>query len=241
MAFTMRLAPVYLFREFINTKLDETATPLEKKILDCGAGGVQPPLALFYESGYETHGIDLSEEQIKCAEAFGREHKMELNIRLGDVRDIPFADETFSFVYEFYSICHLNKRDTGIAIREMLRVLKRGGYGFLGFMSADTWPLEGRDVGKGEYQQLEDGELVLHSAYTDAEADPYFAAVDIVLKEKRTFWYRDVMARLPKEEWEAVWQEDWTNYSKETWGSMYEERLARGCYAHLYYTVRKPQ
>ncbi|MCG3218966.1 MAG: SAM-dependent methyltransferase, partial [Candidatus Heimdallarchaeota archaeon] len=33
-------------------------SPLEKVILDCGAGGRQPPLALFNAYEFETHGID---------------------------------------------------------------------------------------------------------------------------------------------------------------------------------------
>ncbi|MHA1290912.1 MAG: hypothetical protein ACTSPB_26300, partial [Candidatus Thorarchaeota archaeon] len=40
---------------------------LEKKILDCGAGGRFPPLAIFHQHGFETHGIDLSDDQIERA------------------------------------------------------------------------------------------------------------------------------------------------------------------------------
>jgi hypothetical protein len=43
---------------------------MERKVIDCGAGGRQPPLYLFYQYGYRTYGIDSSEHAIKNAEEF---------------------------------------------------------------------------------------------------------------------------------------------------------------------------
>ena len=51
--------------------------PVKKRILDCGAGGPDPKLALFYENGFESYGIDISADQIKEAEDFCQ--KMVLN------------------------------------------------------------------------------------------------------------------------------------------------------------------
>jgi cyclopropane fatty-acyl-phospholipid synthase-like methyltransferase len=56
---------------------------LEKKVLDCGAGGPRPPLALFHDYGYETHGIDISESAITASEKFIRERGMKLKIIKG--------------------------------------------------------------------------------------------------------------------------------------------------------------
>lgn len=36
---------------------------------------------------------------------------------------MPFEAETFDYVYEHYSMCHLSKKDTALAIDEMYRVL----------------------------------------------------------------------------------------------------------------------
>ena len=38
---------------------------LEKTVLDCGAGGRRPPLALFYNDGYKTAGIEILDSQIE--------------------------------------------------------------------------------------------------------------------------------------------------------------------------------
>lgn len=53
--------PLYRFIMFCN----ETA--MNKKVLDCGAGGDCPPLSLFSEYGYETHGIEFNSKQLEKA------------------------------------------------------------------------------------------------------------------------------------------------------------------------------
>lgn len=163
--------------------------PLEKKILDCGAGGPRPPLALFSQHGYETHGIDISNSAITSAQKFSEEHKLGINIIEGDMRKIPFGDESFSFVFTQHSICHLTKRDTKKAIDEITRVLRPGGFCFIDFMSTDSsyYGAEslGKEVGPGEYQYVdEDGDTVLHCFHSDGEPDQYFSGLKLVHKVK---------------------------------------------------------
>jgi SAM-dependent methyltransferase len=66
--------------------------------LDCGAGGEAPPLSLFYQAGYKTFGVDISEERIALADEFARAHDMTLNIRPGSITWLPFEDESMSFI-----------------------------------------------------------------------------------------------------------------------------------------------
>ena len=234
-------APLYTFLRIINSS--QFANSLEKKVLDCGAGGTYPPLALFHEHGYETWGIDISDIQIERAHTFCRENRVDLNIIKGDVRNIPFKDESFSFVYEMYTLCHLSKRDTGIAIKEMERVLKRGGLCFLGFMSLDIWPLVGKEVNSGEFYFYEGRNPVVHSLYADFEPDTYFR-LDIVYKEKKAVVYHEGSAKKSRKEWadeyDVLRMEEWATCSREEWITMYEERTSKFNWSELYYIVRKP-
>ncbi|MFW9963851.1 MAG: class I SAM-dependent methyltransferase [Candidatus Sifarchaeia archaeon] len=162
---------------------------LEKKVLDCGAGGSRPPLALFHGYGYEVYGIDISELAISASEKFAREHGISLNMTEGDMRDIPFDDESFSHVFSQNSICHLTKKDTMKAIREMIRVLKPGGYLYVDFMSIESSynanKSLGTKIGVGEYQYIDDeGDAVIHSFHNDGEPDRYFAGMKVVLRVK---------------------------------------------------------
>lgn len=162
-------------------------TTLEREVLDCGAGGRYPPLSIFYESGYKTHGIDNSEEAIALAYNFCIKHEIELNIIKGDMRKIPFNDESIPFVYSFNTIMHLNKKDTAIAMSEIKRVLRTGGLCYINFQSKSSQiPDLGKEINPGEFLMiLPDGEEVIHSLFDDVEPDHYFKNLDIIRKEKR--------------------------------------------------------
>ncbi len=232
--------PVYAFLSFIQTHQAQTETFRGKKVLDCGAGGPVPPLALFHQHGFEAWGIDVSDEQLQRAEAFCREHEINLHLRKGDMRHIPFEDETFDFVYEHYSMCHLTKQDTALAIHEMYRVLKKGGLCFLGVVSTDTWPMVGQEKEPGEFWFDEHGEETVHSAYTDDEVDQLFAEWEIVRKETRVTWFRERAAKITLEDWMNMYSDAQRRYSSEDWKAMYGKRVTKSRYTHLYYFLRKP-
>jgi ubiquinone/menaquinone biosynthesis C-methylase UbiE len=171
----------YLYN-FLSFALDN---PSEKKVLDCGAGGPTPPLSLFHFFGFETHGIDISENQIEASKKYCEENKIDLNIKYGDMRDIPFEDESFGFVYSIFSSVHLTKKDTGIAVKEMERVLKKGGLCYITFLSLEDMNYgEGIEYNLGECTEKDGDETYLHSYYSDDEADAYFKNSEVIYKEK---------------------------------------------------------
>ncbi len=171
---------LYLFLRFTKSN------PIKKRILDCGAGGSDPKLALFFENGFETYGIDISDEQIIDAERYCKQHGINLNIIKGDMRNIPFDSNFFGYVYSYLSMVHLSKDDTAIAVNEMYRVLMKGGLCYLNFLSKD-------DVNFNEKEKTKPGEIIhkhgneefVHSYYEDEEPDEYFNKFHIIYKEKR--------------------------------------------------------
>lgn len=175
----VRDLPILFFKNECN-KID-----LEKTILDCGAGGIRPPLALFYNDGYKTAGIEILDSQIERAITYEKENKMELNIIKGDMRKLPYEDNSFNFVFSFHTIFHMNKKDVEIAMKEMERVLAPGGLIFIDFPPYESIGYGiGEEVRPGEFVQTEGGEEILHSYYTDDEADAYFTNFDIKIKRK---------------------------------------------------------
>ncbi|WP_234121296.1 class I SAM-dependent methyltransferase [Clostridium hydrogenum] len=180
MKFKFRQPQLYRFLEFCNEE------GLEKTILDCGAGGNMPPLAVFLEHGYKTYGIEISDKQIKRAEAFSKENKVELNIAKGDMRKLPFENESFNYVYSYNSIFHMKKEDIKVAVNEIKRVLKPGGICLINFLSINDEDYEkGEKAGEGEYFRIEDGEKVLHAYYDINEAEEHFKDMKILFKENR--------------------------------------------------------
>jgi ubiquinone/menaquinone biosynthesis C-methylase UbiE len=235
--------PVYAFLSFINTIQHPDETFQKKKILDCGAGGAVPPLALFHQHGFEAWGIDTSDEQLERAKGFCDEEGLQLHLHKGDMRAIPFEDENFDYVYEHYSMCHLNKNDTALAIHEMYRVLKKQGLCFLGVISTDSWPrsLFGQERKPGEFWGKEQGDkLTLHSMFTDEETDQLVSTWEIVSKEKRVTYLREEAEKTTLEAWMEMYGEMRGKYPEETWQARYAHRANDFQYTHVYYLLRKP-
>jgi len=158
-------------------------SPLTKEVLDCGAGGSEPPLSLFYQYGYRTCGIEIAEHRLDMARKFCADKGMPLNIFRGDMRSIPFPRESFSFVYSYSAILFMTKPDVAISMREITRVLKPGGLCYVDFLSVDdteTWePFCETAVARKRLGS----EGFLH--FEDNEADVYFREFELIRKEKR--------------------------------------------------------
>lgn len=180
MKFIYRQTQLYKFLNYCN-QID-----LEKSVLDCGAGGNCPPLALFSECGYKTYGIEISNSQIQRAKTFSKEHNVELNISKGDIRQLPFADESISYIYSYNTIFHMKKIDIVKAVDEIKRVLKPGGICFINFLSINDCDYgQGEKVGEGEFLQSEGDEKVIHTYYDIEEAETHFKDMKILFKENR--------------------------------------------------------
>jgi ubiquinone/menaquinone biosynthesis C-methylase UbiE len=179
--------PVYGFLSTIHAKRPTVKGQPRAKVLDCGAGGPVPPLALFAQQGFEAWGIDISEAHLNEARQFCKDNGVDIHLQPGDMREIPFEDDTFDYVYEHYAMCHLSKQDTARAIDEMHRVLKKEGLCFLGVISMDTEPKTGfgEEKSPGEYWGQEGGGDTLHSLFTDAEIEELLSDWEVLSKEKR--------------------------------------------------------
>jgi ubiquinone/menaquinone biosynthesis C-methylase UbiE len=180
MELVFRQTQLYKFLNYCN------GLDLEKSILDCGAGGNCPPLALFSSFGYKTYGIEISDSQIEMAKAFSKEHNVELNISKGDIRVLPFKDESISFIYSYNTIFHMKKADIEKAVNEIKRVLKPGGLCFINYLSLyDEDYGQGEKVGEGEFLQDEGDGKVIHTYYDINEAEKHFQDMKILFKENR--------------------------------------------------------
>jgi ubiquinone/menaquinone biosynthesis C-methylase UbiE len=173
----IKQTPLYNFIGYCNNECSE------KKVLDCGAGGENPPLRLFSSYGYKTTGIEIDEEQLNAAKIFSKKNQMNLGIINGDMRHLPFNDNQFDCAYSYNSIFHMKKDDIEKSIHELKRVIKPSGLLFVNFLSIDDFMHgQGKELGKDEFEELD---LVIHSFHSDDEADQYFTDMILIRKEKR--------------------------------------------------------
>jgi ubiquinone/menaquinone biosynthesis C-methylase UbiE len=94
----------------------------------CGTGLILGRLAQHADSAW---GVDLSPGMVRVAKQRG------LNVVLGSVTDLPFADDSFDLVCSFKVLAHVP--DIGRALSEIARVTRPGGQMVLEFYN--PWSL----------------------------------------------------------------------------------------------------
>lgn len=226
--------PVYQFLSIIRYALKTGETLRGRSILDCGAGGPVPPVTIFAEQGMVAHGIEINERQLDLSLQFASKHGFELDMRLGDMRCLPYEKDTFDYIYEHYSLCHLTAEDTRKSLAEFERVLKPGGLALFGVISKESWP-------QSIFGQRVDGSPVQHGLFCDKEANKLVEGWDILLREK--------VVRILTRDAEAFSETDWMKlrseapraYSEEEWRDLYAQRTDFFTYVHSFYYLKKPE
>ncbi len=113
-----------LFKNRLNVAIKLANIKNDSTILDvgCSRGYL---LKLIYEqnTSCKLYGIDISELPVKYP------WDPHCELKVGDVRDIPFKDETFSILFVADVLEHVDELD--IALKEIHRILKPNGVAIL--------------------------------------------------------------------------------------------------------------
>lgn len=117
-----------LLDPFIRPLFDELN---QKRVLDagCGAG---PWAILAAQKGAWVDAIDIQANMINQARENAQKHHVENDIRfeIGDVRDLPYPDNSFDVALSINMICNLTSHDTSglkAHLEELSRVLENDG------------------------------------------------------------------------------------------------------------------
>ncbi|MCX6641926.1 MAG: class I SAM-dependent methyltransferase [Candidatus Bathyarchaeota archaeon] len=112
---------------FILSTLSKYIPDKKGRILEGGCGSGQV-LFCMYSHGYKATGVDFAERTILKI----KESNPELDVRIGDVRNLQFSDDHFTAYWSWGVIEHFWEGYRDI-LHEMQRVLINGGYLFLAF------------------------------------------------------------------------------------------------------------
>jgi ubiquinone/menaquinone biosynthesis C-methylase UbiE len=94
-----------------------------ERLLVVGCGDGVEAAILASKLGAKVTGID-------TVENFDRYASTLADLRIGDAMRLEFEDESFDFVYSYHALEHIT--DPGLALREMHRVLRKGGGFWIG-------------------------------------------------------------------------------------------------------------
>lgn len=145
---------IYLFDQLLKGRF---APPMQ--VLDAGCGGGRN-LVYFLRSGYAVYGVDQSREAVEHVRSVASAlapHLPAGNFRAERVERMSFADASFDLVISS-AVLHF-ARDEGHwqgMVREMWRVLKRGGIFFARLASSIGIEGQVEALGEGRYR-LPDG------------------------------------------------------------------------------------
>lgn len=98
-----------------------------KKALEVGCGS-GANLWMLAKEGFDTYGVDGSEEAIKLADKHLRaKWNVEAKLSTGFFHELPYESEMFDIVVDVVSLQHLDLEMSQHALREIMRVLVDGG------------------------------------------------------------------------------------------------------------------
>lgn len=156
------------------------------KILDCGAGGRHPKMSLLQNHGFNVEGIEIEDSAINSAITFAKEQNITLKIQKADMRSLPYSDDTFDGVYSYNSIFHMTKRDIEKSVKEMIRVLKPGGIGYLNFLGIlDDLQKTGIEKNPGEFTDPEREHGEMHTLLSEKECEGMLTEMNLIEKNNQ--------------------------------------------------------
>lgn len=100
--------------------------PSEGKILEAGCGSGRHSCALSNRAR-RVIALDYSINALKLAGFISRKTGREINRIRADIFNLPFSDNSFNFVFNEGVIEHFTKKKRQKAVKEMARVLDKGG------------------------------------------------------------------------------------------------------------------
>jgi SAM-dependent methyltransferase len=158
-----------------------------ERVLDLGCGNGRHAI-YFARQGFKAAGIDVSEQAIEWAKDWARREQLEIDFRVGDIANLPFADKTFDVVVSHGVLDHVHNETARKAAEEVRRVLKPQGLFYCDLRSTEDFEYGvGAEAGKNTFVVSEGYErgLVQHF-FSRAETEELFDGLFRILYSEIT-------------------------------------------------------
>jgi tellurite methyltransferase len=147
--------------------------------LGCGAGRHAVYLA---GQGFEVHGADFSRTGLELTRKRLKTHDLRGHILKCDMKRLPYVNSCFDSVVCLHAIYHQDQTDISRTISEITRVLRKGGFLLVNFLSNKTYSYgRGVKVGKDTFVGQEGAEKgVMHHFVDEREIRSFFRRLTIL-------------------------------------------------------------
>lgn len=125
-----------------------------KNILDLGAGLGRHSI-FFAKQGFSVSAIDLSDYGMNNLKEWAEKESLNIDIRVGDMNALPYADNSFDCVFAYHVISHTDTLGAKKVISEIERVLKQGGEIYTSMCSKEAWEFE-----KAEFPKIDENTVI---------------------------------------------------------------------------------
>jgi ubiquinone/menaquinone biosynthesis C-methylase UbiE len=160
-------------------RLKEKKHGLRVLDLGCGAGRHTVYLA---GQGFEVHGADSSRTGLELTRKRLKTHDLRGQVLKCDMKWLPYVDSCFDTVVCLHAIYHQNPAGIRRTISEITRLLRKGGFLLVNFLSTRTYSYgRGVKVGKDTFVGQEGVEKgVMHHFVDEREIRNFFRRLTIL-------------------------------------------------------------
>ena len=195
--------PNELVVSFMNSYFPRELSSRKKiSILDIGCGSGRH-VKLFAENRFRVFGIDFSKSAIFNTKNLLRKNNLRAELKCSSMHNLPFKDNYFDGVLSFGVFYYSDSKGMKKSIKEMYRVLKKGGTGFINIRSTNDYRYgKGKKIEKNTYvlniKDTNELDLKIHFLNRN-QLRNYFKQFKKIEIEKNEFSYKNV--RMLNSDW----------------------------------------
>ena len=159
------------------------------RVLDWGCGAGRN-LAYLARMGFEVSGMDPSNRGIQAARELLHAEGLTGKLDVVEPGRIPVEDESYDANLSLYAIEHGTRDEVKNSVKELGRVLKKGGLSLVTLTSTDdSWSSSARQVSSGTYVPKDGPEKgIAHFLASQEDIDEFFAAFEILELSHVSSW-----------------------------------------------------
>ncbi len=158
-----------------------------KRILDL-CFGTGRHVVFFAERGFDVYGIDISEKGKEITEKKIKEKGLKANLKIVNMKNLPFDDNFFDAIIAVYSIAHNTLSGLKKTISEMTRVLKPKGIIIATLISTkDPRFGTGKEIEPGTFINIDDpvDSDIPHRFSDENDIKELFSKFNFIMLEER--------------------------------------------------------